>query len=81
LRGLFVTGTDTGVGKTVLAAAIAAALRGDGVAVATLKPIMTGLDASCWTPARRGSTAHLRSCGLPAFSGRAFRNAGLKREH
>ena len=44
MRGLFVTGTDTGVGKTVLAAAIAAALRGDGVAVATLKPIMTGLD-------------------------------------
>jgi dethiobiotin synthetase len=34
LRGLFVTGTDTGVGKTVLAAALAAALRADGVDVA-----------------------------------------------
>jgi dethiobiotin synthetase len=44
LRGLFVTGTDTGVGKTVVAAAIAAALRDDGVAVSTLKPVMTGLD-------------------------------------
>jgi dethiobiotin synthetase len=44
LRGLFVTGTDTGVGKTVLAAAIVAALRSDGVAVRPIKPVMTGLD-------------------------------------
>ena len=44
MRGLFVTGTDTGVGKTVLAAAIAAALRDAGVAVTTLKPLITGLD-------------------------------------
>lgn len=44
MRGLFVTGTDTGVGKTVLAAALAAALRADGVDVATFKPVVTGLD-------------------------------------
>ncbi len=44
LRGLFVTGTDTGVGKTVLAAAIVAALRAAGHAVSALKPVMTGLD-------------------------------------
>ena len=44
MRGLFVTGTDTGVGKTVLAAAIAAALCEDGVAVSTLKPVITGLE-------------------------------------
>jgi dethiobiotin synthetase len=44
LRGLFVTGTDTGVGKTVLAAALAAALRADGVDVAAFKPVVTGLD-------------------------------------
>jgi dethiobiotin synthetase len=44
LRGLFVTGTDTGVGKTVLAAALAAALRADGVDVAAFKPAVTGLD-------------------------------------
>lgn len=43
-RGLFVTGTDTGVGKTVLAAAIVAALRADGVDVAAFKPVVTGLD-------------------------------------
>jgi dethiobiotin synthetase len=44
LRGLFVTGTDTGVGKTVLAAALAAALRADGLDVAAFKPAVTGLD-------------------------------------
>ena len=44
MRGLFVTGTDTGVGKTVLAAALAAALRADGVDVAAFKPAVTGLD-------------------------------------
>jgi dethiobiotin synthetase len=44
LRGVFVTGTDTGVGKTVLAAALAAALRADGVDVAAFKPAVTGLD-------------------------------------
>jgi dethiobiotin synthetase len=53
LRGCFVTGTDTGVGKTVLAAAISAALRARGVAVIALKPVITGLDDppdAVWPP-------------------------------
>jgi dethiobiotin synthetase len=44
LRGCFVTGTDTGVGKTVVAASIVARLRERGVAVRALKPLITGLD-------------------------------------
>lgn len=44
LRGCFVTATDTGVGKTVLAAALVAALRARGVAVHARKPVVTGLD-------------------------------------
>ncbi|MDQ2896463.1 MAG: dethiobiotin synthase [Actinomycetota bacterium] len=44
MRGCLVTGTDTGVGKTVLSAAIAAALVSRRVAVRALKPIITGLD-------------------------------------
>jgi dethiobiotin synthetase len=44
VRGLFVTGTDTGVGKTVVSAAIVGALRDRGVAVRALKPLITGLD-------------------------------------
>ena len=42
--GLFVTGTDTGAGKTVVAAALCAALRVDGARVAAVKPVLTGLD-------------------------------------
>jgi dethiobiotin synthetase len=41
---LFVAGTDTGVGKTVVAAALVAALRSRGEAVRALKPLITGLD-------------------------------------
>ena len=42
-RGCFVTGTDTGVGKTVVAAALAAALRSAGRRVAAFKPVVTGV--------------------------------------
>jgi dethiobiotin synthetase len=44
LRGCFVTGTDTGVGKTVVAAAIVARLRALGAQVRAIKPLITGLD-------------------------------------
>jgi dethiobiotin synthetase len=44
VRGCFVTGTDTGVGKTVLAAAIVAALRAGGVRTRPVKPVLTGLE-------------------------------------
>jgi dethiobiotin synthetase len=44
VRGIFVTGTDTGVGKSVLAAAICASLAERGERVAAFKPVVTGLD-------------------------------------
>jgi dethiobiotin synthetase len=44
VRGLFVTGTDTGVGKSVVAAAICAGLAARGLRVAAFKPVVTGLD-------------------------------------
>jgi dethiobiotin synthetase len=44
MRGLFVTGTDTGAGKSVLAASICAALTARGEKVAAFKPVVTGLD-------------------------------------
>jgi len=43
MRGLFVTGTDTGVGKTVLSAALLAAMTAVGEAVRAHKPAITGL--------------------------------------
>jgi dethiobiotin synthetase len=44
MRGVFVTGTDTEVGKTVLAAAIIAAAVDLGMSIAAFKPVVTGLD-------------------------------------
>jgi dethiobiotin synthetase len=43
-RGVFVTGTGTEVGKTVVAAAIAHTLAAEGRRVAVFKPAVTGLD-------------------------------------
>jgi dethiobiotin synthetase len=40
--GLFITGTDTGVGKTILTGALAAVLRAKGVNVGVMKPVATG---------------------------------------
>src|SRR5947208_3691732 len=44
MRGVFVAGTDTGVGRTILAAAICAGLAARGERVAAFKPAVTGLD-------------------------------------
>lgn len=41
-RGLFVTGTDTGVGKTRVAVALIHALRAHGLRVAAMKPVSAG---------------------------------------
>lgn len=41
-KGIFVTGTDTGVGKTFVAAGIGAALRKRGTDVGVMKPVATG---------------------------------------
>jgi dethiobiotin synthetase len=53
MRGLFVTGTDTGVGKTILSAALIAAMVAAGERVRAHKPVMTGLDepdSQLWPP-------------------------------
>ena len=40
--GIFITGTDTGVGKTVVAAGLALALKNRGIKVGVMKPVATG---------------------------------------
>lgn len=55
---LFVTGTDTGVGKSVVTAALAAALADAGVRVAALKPVASGV-----TPGTPGDDAALLGLG------------------
>lgn len=41
-HGCFITGTDTGVGKTIITAALALCLKQRGLRVAVMKPIETG---------------------------------------
>jgi len=41
-RGFFITGTDTGVGKTVIAAAMIKVIHGMGMNVCGMKPVETG---------------------------------------
>ncbi len=43
MRDLLITGTDTGVGKTMIAAALLTALRGRGVRAVGFKPAETGV--------------------------------------
>ena len=45
-RGIFVTGTNTGVGKTVVTTAMVRLLAGDGLRVVGLKPIASGSERS-----------------------------------
>lgn len=45
VRDLLVTGTDTGVGKTVIAAALVTSLRARGVRAIGFKPVETGIRA------------------------------------
>jgi dethiobiotin synthetase len=57
MKGLFVTGTDTGVGKTIVSGALLAAMTAAGEPVYAYKPVVTGLDelpqngaAPLWPP-------------------------------
>jgi len=67
MRGLFVTGTDTEVGKTVVAAALCAALAARGERVAAFKPVVTGVDEppAGWPPDHE-LLAVAASCGQTA---------------
>lgn len=61
MRGLFVTGTDTGVGKTALSALLLAELRRRNINAALIKPVQTGclsLDTGCSTLDQTSSIKH-----------------------
>ncbi|WP_413374873.1 dethiobiotin synthase [Alkalihalobacillus sp. 1P02AB] len=46
MRGIFVTGTDTGVGKTVISSGIAAVLKEEGIDIGVFKPMLSGINRS-----------------------------------
>lgn len=49
MSGVFVTGTDTGVGKTILSACLIAAIVADGGVARAHKPIVTGVEEPAGT--------------------------------
>ncbi len=46
-QSIFITGTDTGIGKTTITAALLLALLQQGQSIGVLKPIETGVDDEC----------------------------------
>lgn len=79
---LFVTGTDTDAGKTVVTAAIAAALRARGRTVWALKPLATGGpppgdDATRISAAAGHPPQVFQTAPVPASPERAFQEAGI----
>lgn len=65
-RGVFVTGTDTGVGKTLACCALLHALAARGVAAAPMKPIAAGADATPAGWVNGDTVALLDAAGWPA---------------
>ncbi|MGH7718301.1 MAG: dethiobiotin synthase [Gemmatimonadaceae bacterium] len=63
---LAITGTDTGVGKTIVATALIAALRADGRRVAAFKPVETGVAAA--DPASDGALLRAAAGNVDALA-------------
>jgi len=62
-RGFFVTGTDTGVGKTLVACALLSAFAQAGKSVTGMKPVAAGREAGRWADVEalaRASTVRAR---------------------
>jgi dethiobiotin synthetase len=64
MKGIFVSGTGTGIGKTFVARAISAALLASGKRIAALKPIETG----CVDGRASDSLALARASGRPELA-------------
>jgi dethiobiotin synthetase len=65
-RAVFVTGTDTGVGKTVVAAALARALAAAGARVAVMKPIASGAERTAGGLRSADALALIEASNVPA---------------
>jgi dethiobiotin synthetase len=81
-RILFITGTDTGAGKTFFAATLASLLRQRSVNVAALKPVCSGGRDDAGAATARGQPEpdeepRLRAAIAPVY---ARRNATVRRQ-
>src|SRR6185436_16551261 len=64
-RGLFITGTGTGVGKTYVGALIAKALRESGKRVGVYKPVASGCEVHDGKLVSPDAVALWEAAGLP----------------
>jgi dethiobiotin synthetase len=64
MAGIFVTGTGTGIGKTLVTTLLIGQLRARGAAVAALKPVISGYDEADGAASDSGLLLH--ALGLPA---------------
>ncbi|HEY3393424.1 MAG TPA: dethiobiotin synthase [Lacipirellulaceae bacterium] len=64
-RGLFITGTGTGVGKTYVAALIARVLRDSGKRVGVYKPVASGCELDKGEPVSPDALALWEAAGRP----------------
>ena len=62
-RGVFVTGTDTGVGKTLVSCALIGALRARGIDVVPMKPVAAGATQLDGQWANEDSVALMEAAG------------------
>jgi dethiobiotin synthetase len=67
-RGIFVTGTDTGVGKTVVACALVRALRQLGAQVSVMKPVASGSVQTPFGLRNEDALALMEAAGTPSDS-------------
>ena len=65
-RGVFVTGTDTGVGKTLVSCALIHAIKARGVGVMPMKPIAAGAESIDGQWENEDSIALIEAAGCPA---------------
>jgi dethiobiotin synthetase len=66
IRGVFITGTDTGVGKTVVACALIRSLAGHGMRVACMKPVAAGARMTPAGARNADALALLQAANVPA---------------
>jgi len=64
MTGFFITGTDTGVGKTVVTACLLALLKKRGLDVGVMKPVETGVDAKCSSSANSDAKFLMESAAI-----------------
>jgi dethiobiotin synthetase len=65
-HAVFVTGTDTGVGKTVIATALVRALAATGARVAVMKPVASGAERTVLGLRNADAQALLQASNVPA---------------